>query len=63
MGFSLFILVIILLLNIFFPRIGWHMRDWVSKGDVGPSDDYLLRTRISSAILLILVIIFWLFSI
>lgn len=63
MSISLFILVIILLFTILFPRIGWHMRDWVSRGIVGPSDNYLLRTRISSAILLIFIIIFWLFSI
>jgi len=43
MGFFIFLFVLLALLNIFFPRIGWYMRyGWMVKGDVEPSEAYLL---------------------
>ncbi|GGH17149.1 DUF6199 family natural product biosynthesis protein [Paenibacillus segetis] len=60
MGFFLFLFILLALLNIFFPRIGWYMRyGWTIKGDVEPSDAYLLMTRISSILMLIVLFIFW----
>ncbi|OME88091.1 hypothetical protein BK120_01890 [Paenibacillus sp. FSL A5-0031] len=46
--------VIIAFLNIFFPKFGWHMRyGWMVKGTSEPSDAYILMSRISSIIILI----------
>ncbi|MBP1992734.1 DUF6199 family natural product biosynthesis protein [Paenibacillus eucommiae] len=54
-----FLFVIVALLNIFFPRFGWYMRyGWMVKGDSEPSDAYLLMSRISSIIILIVFLIF-----
>ncbi|MGO4693218.1 DUF6199 family natural product biosynthesis protein [Paenibacillus sp. 2TAB26] len=46
--------VIIAFLNIFFPKFGWYMRyGWMVKGNSEPSDAYILMSRISSIIILI----------
>jgi hypothetical protein len=46
--------VVIAILNIFFPALGWYLRyGWMVKGDSEPSDAYLLMSRISSVIVLI----------
>lgn len=46
--------IVIALLNIFFPALGWHLRyGWMVKGESEPSDTYLLMTRISGIIVLI----------
>ncbi|WP_150268680.1 DUF6199 family natural product biosynthesis protein [Paenibacillus tepidiphilus] len=46
--------IVIALLNIFFPALGWHLRyGWMVKGESEPSDTYLLMTRISGVIVLI----------
>lgn len=46
--------VLLALLNIFFPRFGWYMRyGWMVKGNSEPSDAYILMSRISSIIVLI----------
>ncbi|MDF2670660.1 MAG: hypothetical protein K0R67_2966 [Paenibacillus sp.] len=48
------VFVLIAVLNIFNPRLGWYMRyGWMVKGDSEPSDAYLLMSRISSIIILI----------
>ncbi|MNJ46043.1 hypothetical protein D3C77_411630 [compost metagenome] len=60
MGFFLFLFVILALLNIIFPRIGWHLNyGWMVKGNVEPSDAYLLMTRITSVLALIVVFFIW----
>ncbi|AIQ54309.1 DUF6199 family natural product biosynthesis protein [Paenibacillus sp. FSL R7-0331] len=56
-----FLFVLLALLNIFFPALGWHMRyGWMIKGDSEPSDAYLMMSRISSVIVLIIFLIFFL---
>ncbi|MDU4698020.1 MULTISPECIES: DUF6199 family natural product biosynthesis protein [Paenibacillus] len=56
----LFLFILLALLNIFFPRISWYISyGWKIKGDVEPSDAYLLMTRIGSIIALILLYFFW----
>ncbi|NIK80440.1 uncharacterized membrane protein YidH (DUF202 family) [Paenibacillus castaneae] len=46
--------VLIALLNIFFPAFGWYMRyGWMVKGKSEPSDAYILMSRISSIIVLV----------
>lgn len=60
MGFFIFLFVLIALLNIFFPRAGWYMSyGWKIKGDVEPSDAYLLMTRIGGVFVLVMVLTFW----
>jgi hypothetical protein len=52
--------VLIAALNIFFPKFGWYMRyGWMVKGNSEPSDAYILMSRISSII--ILVVFFFVF--
>ncbi|OCT11808.1 hypothetical protein A8709_28480 [Paenibacillus pectinilyticus] len=54
MIFFSILFVAIAILNIFYPRFGWYMRyGWMVKGDSEPSDAYLLMSRISSVIVLI----------
>ncbi|UQZ36275.1 hypothetical protein C2I18_23765 [Paenibacillus sp. PK3_47] len=61
MEFFAILFVLVALLNIFFPAMGWHMRyGWMVKGDSEPSDAYLLMSRISSVIVLIVFLIFFL---
>ncbi|TCZ72328.1 hypothetical protein E0485_22345 [Paenibacillus albiflavus] len=58
MGFFIFLFVALSLLNIIFPKAGWYMRyGWTFKGNVEPSDAYLLMTRITSAVVLVIFII------
>ncbi|AIQ48855.1 hypothetical protein R70723_25305 [Paenibacillus sp. FSL R7-0273] len=53
--------VLLALLNIFFPALGWQMRyGWMTKGDSEPSDAYLMMSRISSVIVLIIFLVFFL---
>jgi hypothetical protein len=60
MGFFIFLFVLLALLNIFFPRFGWYMRyGWMVKGDVEPSEAYLLMTRFSSIVALIVLFFIW----
>jgi hypothetical protein len=41
-------------LNIFYPKFGWKLRyGWMMKGESEPSDAYILMSRISSVIILI----------
>lgn len=61
--FVIFAVLFILLaiLNIFFPAMGWHMRyGWMVKGDSGPSEAYLVMSRITSVIVLIIFFLFFL---
>ncbi|WHY21586.1 hypothetical protein QNH28_11630 [Paenibacillus sp. G2S3] len=60
MGFFIFLFVLLALLNILFPRFGWYMRyGWMVKGDVEPSEAYLLMTRVSSIVALIVLFFIW----
>ncbi|MFD3258545.1 DUF6199 family natural product biosynthesis protein [Paenibacillus lentus] len=61
MGFFLLIFVLLAILNIIFPRFGWYMQyGWMVKGNnVEPSNAYLLMTRITSIIALIVVFYLW----
>uniref|UniRef100_UPI00403F29D5 DUF6199 family natural product biosynthesis protein n=1 Tax=Paenibacillus sp. FSL H8-0282 TaxID=2954741 RepID=UPI00403F29D5 len=60
MGFFIFLFVLLALLNIFFPHLGWYMRyGWMMKGDVEPNHAYLLMTRISSIVALIILFFIW----
>lgn len=53
--------MLIAILNIFFPAMGWHMRyGWMVQGESEPSDAYLLMSRISSVIVLIVFLLFFL---
>lgn len=41
-------------LNLIYPAFGWYARyGWMVKGESEPSDAYLLASRISSVIVLI----------
>lgn len=56
--------ILLALLNIFFPSLGWNLRyGWMMKGESEPSDAYLLMSRISGVIVLIIFIFFFLPSI
>ncbi|WP_339315675.1 DUF6199 family natural product biosynthesis protein [Paenibacillus sp. FSL R10-2734] len=60
MGFFMFLFVLLALLNIFFPRLGWYMRyGWMVKGEAEPSDAYLLMTRLSSILVLVVFLFLW----
>ncbi len=49
----------IALLNIFFPAFGWYLRyGWMVKGNSEPSEAYLMMSRISSIIVLVIFFIF-----
>lgn len=49
-----FLFILVAILHIFFPKFGWFMRyGWMVKGRSEPSDAYILMTRISSVIVLI----------
>ncbi|MFC5401574.1 DUF6199 family natural product biosynthesis protein [Cohnella soli] len=46
--------ILIAVLNIIYPAFGWYLRyGWMVKGDSEPSDAYLLMSRISGIIVLI----------
>jgi hypothetical protein len=54
-----FLFVSVALLNIFYPSFGWYMRyGWMVKGESEPSDAYLIMSRISSVIVLIVFMFF-----
>lgn len=60
MGLLILVFVLIALLNFFFPRFGWYMQyGWMVKGDVKPSDAYLLMTRVGSILIIILLLFIW----
>jgi hypothetical protein len=49
-----FLFIAVAILNIIYPSFGWYLRyGWMVKGDSEPSDAYLLMSRISSIIVLI----------
>ncbi len=55
------LVVIIAVLNIFFPALGWHLRyGWMVQGDSEPSDAYLLMSRITSVVVLIFFLLYFL---
>ncbi|CAM4210981.1 hypothetical protein FHS16_000353 [Paenibacillus endophyticus] len=54
MLFFAFLFILVAILHIFFPKFGWFMRyGWMVKDRSEPSDAYILMTRISSVIVLI----------
>jgi len=49
-----FLFIAVAVLNIIYPAFGWYLRyGWMVKGESEPSDAYLLMSRISSIIVLI----------
>ncbi|TVX95306.1 DUF6199 family natural product biosynthesis protein [Cohnella terricola] len=55
MFFFAFLFIVISILNIIFPKIGWYLKyGWAVKGDVEPSDAYLLMSRVMGVIILII---------
>ncbi|MEK8129820.1 DUF6199 family natural product biosynthesis protein [Paenibacillus filicis] len=59
MFFFYFLFILLAVLNIAFPRFGWYLRyGWMVKGESEPSDAYILMSRISSAIVLIVFFFF-----
>lgn len=60
MGFFMFIFIVVAVINIIFPSFGWYLRyGWMVKGDSEPSDAYLMMSRISSIVVLILALLVW----
>ncbi|RAV06336.1 DUF6199 family natural product biosynthesis protein [Paenibacillus sp. YN15] len=54
-----FLFVALCVLNIINPRIGWYMRyGWAVKGNSEPSEGYLIMSRVSAVIVLVLFFIF-----
>ncbi|WP_042121676.1 DUF6199 family natural product biosynthesis protein [Paenibacillus senegalensis] len=52
--FFLFLIVLVAVINIIYPQLGWYMRyGWAVKGDSEPSEAYLVMSRISSVVVLI----------
>ncbi|GGD46530.1 DUF6199 family natural product biosynthesis protein [Paenibacillus nasutitermitis] len=59
MIFFAFIFMAVAVINIIYPAFGWYMRyGWMVKGDSEPSDAYLLMSRISSIVVLVVFFIF-----
>lgn len=59
MVFFAILFIAVAILNILFPAFGWRMRyGWMIKGQSEPSNAYLLMSRISSIIVLILFLFF-----
>ncbi|WP_040952024.1 DUF6199 family natural product biosynthesis protein [Gorillibacterium massiliense] len=53
----LFVLLFIVMgiLNVIFPGVGWRMRyGWMMKGDAEPSDAYLFMSRIGGIVVVII---------
>ncbi|MBW7455139.1 DUF6199 family natural product biosynthesis protein [Paenibacillus sepulcri] len=58
MIFFAFIIIAVAIVNIIYPSFGWHLRyGWMVKGDSEPSDAYLIMSRNSSVIVLIVFLI------
>jgi hypothetical protein len=58
MFFIGFLFMLFAVLNILFPKFGWYMRyGWMVKGESEPSDAYLIMSRISSVIVLIVFLV------
>jgi hypothetical protein len=54
-----FLFIAIAILNIVYPSFGWYMRyGWMVKGESEPSNAYLIMSRISSVIVLIVFMFF-----
>jgi hypothetical protein len=59
MFFFAFLFIVVAILNIIYPSFGWYLRyGWMFKGDSEPSDAYLLMSRISSIVVLIVFLIY-----
>lgn len=59
LGFAI-LFIALSLINIFFPSLGWYTRyGWMVKGDSEPSKAYLVISRVSSIIMLLLFFIFF----
>ncbi|WP_246469780.1 DUF6199 family natural product biosynthesis protein [Cohnella nanjingensis] len=51
--------IAIAVVNIIYPRFGWYMRyGWAVKGESEPSEGYLLFSRISGVIVLLVFLFF-----
>lgn len=49
-----FLFILIAVLNIIYPKFGWYIRyGWMVKGDSEPSEAFLIMSRISGIIVII----------
>jgi hypothetical protein len=61
MFFFAILFIALAILNIIYPAFGWYLRyGWMVKGESEPSDAYLLMSRISSIIVLIVFLFYFL---
>ncbi|TQR44390.1 DUF6199 family natural product biosynthesis protein [Paenibacillus popilliae] len=53
---TVFLAVVIIIagaVSFFFPKFGWEMKHgWTVDGGIGPSDDYIMLTKISGFIIM-----------
>ncbi|WP_397376510.1 DUF6199 family natural product biosynthesis protein [Paenibacillus sp. MER 180] len=53
---TVFLAVVIIIagaVSFFFPKFGWEMKHgWTVDGETGPSDDYIMLTKISGFIIM-----------
>lgn len=57
MAFFIFLFILISVLNIIYPQFAWYLRyGWMVKGQSEPSDAYILMSRISGIIALIVIL-------
>lgn len=53
---TVFLAVVIIIagaVSFFFPKFGWEMKHgWAVDGETGPSDDYIMLTKISGVIIM-----------
>jgi hypothetical protein len=51
--------MVLAILNIIFPKFGWYLKyGWMVKGDSEPSDAFILMSRISGVIVLVVFLFF-----
>jgi hypothetical protein len=51
--------MVLAILNIIFPKFGWYLKyGWMVKGDSEPSDAFILMSRISGVIVLVVFLLF-----